>query len=165
MVKDKTITMGNNWNSFPNLESAHLLFQLFVLYILSILGWDSGNVPYHFVYKGISLRKWHYLILWTCISWVHYEFLNSPLVHKYFLWVHLQLNLNCVTMLRYFGVCHHARPVVFQQSGYTAFYWWEPIWLTMIPKELKWSKSAYRLPPRRVAAMVNYHTRINHQVL
>ena len=37
--------------------------------------------------------------------------------------------------------------------------------LTMSPKELKWSKSAYRLHSRRVATVVKHYTRITHQVL
>ena len=38
----------------------------------------------------------------------------------------------------------------------------EPTKLTMNPKELKSSKSTYRLPPKRVAAIDDYHTRITH---
>ena len=40
-------------------------------------------------------------------------------------------------LLHYCGVCHHARPVVFQQPGYPTVYQWEPTQLTMNPKELK----------------------------
>ena len=39
--------------------------------------------------------------------------------------------------LLYRGVCHHARPVVFQQPRYPTVYRWEPTQLTMNPKELK----------------------------
>ena len=68
-------------------------------------------------------------------------------------------------LLHYHGGCHLVRPVVFNKSQYPTVYWWKPTKLTMNPKELKWSKFTYRLPPRRVAAMVDYHTRLTHWVL
>ena len=68
-------------------------------------------------------------------------------------------------MLRYRGVCHHARPVVFQQTQVPKSLLMGANYVDYNPKELKWSKSTYKLPPKRVAAMVDYHTRITHQVL
>ena len=60
---------------------------------------------------------------------------------------------------------HHWSQVAFSKPGYPTVYWWESTMLTMNPKELKWSQSTSRLPPRRVAAMADYHTRITHRVL
>ena len=68
-------------------------------------------------------------------------------------------------MLRYRGVCHHARPVVFQQTQVPNSLPMGANSVDYEPQGTEVIQVCLQTTPRRVAAMVNNYTRITHRVL